>query len=140
MLGHYILDGHEPVQCDDPGEWADKFDTTDRQVAYTLVHVGDHVEDPIGVSTVFLGIDHGFGQPGLPVLFETMVFGGLLDGYSQRWTTWEEAQVMHNKIVKTVRREHGLPEEEPVPDVVVPPVQAVDRSEEVHQIIDLLME
>jgi hypothetical protein len=46
------------------------------------------------VSTVFLGIDHNFGN-GPPLLFETMVFGGEYDGYCKRYSTWEEAEGGH---------------------------------------------
>jgi len=54
----------------------------------------------IKVSTVFLGINHGFD--GEPVLFETMVFGGEHDGDQYRWRTWEEAEKGHKKVSKTV--------------------------------------
>ncbi len=52
--------------------WARWFEIDDnRRVAETFV--GD-----VRISTVCLGLDHGFG--GQPEWFETMVFGGSLDG------------------------------------------------------------
>ena len=48
----------------------------------------------IQVSTVFLGIDHSTGGS-LPILFETMIFGGEWDGYQERFETWEEAVKGH---------------------------------------------
>jgi len=60
----------------------------------------------IHVSTVFLGIDHGhdFGQSGYkPLLFETMVFGGPLDGQIQRYATWTGAEAGHAKMVQKVK-------------------------------------
>ena len=53
------------------------------------------------VSTVFLGIDHNFGE-GKPLLFETMVFGGKLDEETERYSTWEEAVEGHNHMVEKV--------------------------------------
>jgi len=54
------------------------------------------------ISTVFLGLDHGWGE-GPPVLFETMIFGGPEDGYQERYCTWDEAKEGHRKAVKLVR-------------------------------------
>ena len=51
------------------------------------------------VSTVFLGIDHGFD--GYPVLYETLVFGGL-DEYGERYTTRLEAVAGHARAVALV--------------------------------------
>src|SRR3990167_4608613 len=60
-------------------------------------------QDRIGdilISTVFLGLDHNFGE-GKPLLFETMIFGGEKDGEQERWHTWDEAEQGHKKIVKS---------------------------------------
>jgi hypothetical protein len=50
------------------------------------------------VSTVWLGLDHGFGS-GPPVIFETMVFGGPLDQEMERYCTWESAVTGHEFMV-----------------------------------------
>lgn len=50
------------------------------------------------VSTVFLGLDHQFGR-GAPLLFETMIFGGARDGDQFRYSTWDEAEDGHAKVV-----------------------------------------
>jgi hypothetical protein len=50
------------------------------------------------VSTVFLGINHQFGN-GPPLLFETMIFGGQHDGYQQRCSTLEQAKQQHKRAV-----------------------------------------
>lgn len=58
---------------------------------------------PYWVSTVFLGIDHQFGE-GPPILFETMVFredaprGRDFD--SERYHTYAEALEGHKKMVE----------------------------------------
>ncbi len=51
--------------------------------------------EAVRVSTAFLGINHNFTGKGPPVLFETMVFGGALDGDCNRTATWEEAEKQH---------------------------------------------
>lgn len=48
----------------------------------------------VQVSTIFLGMDHSFGF-GLPLYFETMVFGGPCDQEMERYATMEEARVGH---------------------------------------------
>ena len=55
--------------------------------------------EDIRVSTVFLGLDHGFGAEE-PVLFETMIFGGEYDEYCERYCTWDEAVEGHAKAVE----------------------------------------
>lgn len=55
------------------------------------------------VSTVWLGIDHSFSLDGPPVIFETMVFGGLLDMETHRYTTREYALIGHRAVVELVR-------------------------------------
>lgn len=88
ILGRYILDGKTPVRCDDLLQWAQWYQTTDRHVAED--HLGD-----IHVSTVFLGLDHQWGD-GPPLLFETMIFGGRHNQkYQRRCSTWDEAVAQH---------------------------------------------
>jgi len=92
-IGLYVLDGrHRPVPAKDIYEWGQQ----DRRVA--LTKVGSYYE----VSTVFLGIDHGFGST--PMWFETMVFGpeGAQSDMQWRYTTWEEALLGHEVAVTLV--------------------------------------
>ena len=94
-MNYYILNGHEIVPCEDVLEWAKWFEKADRHVGY------DEKKD-IQVSTVFLGTDHNFGSKGLPILFETMVFGGEHDGEQERYSTWKEAEAGHKKMCEIV--------------------------------------
>lgn len=60
----------------------------------------------ISVSTVFLGLNHGYPrgeEP--PILFETMVFWGghELDNDGERYATLDEAKAGHARWVSTVR-------------------------------------
>lgn len=52
------------------------------------------------VSTVFLGLDHNFSGIGLPILFESRVFGGVNDGDMMRYCTWDEAENGHDLMFK----------------------------------------
>lgn len=94
---YYTLDGHTPVRCTNAVEWANWYETANetRRVA----------EDNVGearISTVFLGLDHAFNPNMLPILFETLIFGGPHHGEGKRYTTWDEAVEGHKKMVELV--------------------------------------
>jgi len=93
-MKNYILKGHEVVASDDLMAWARCFESADRVVAKTTINGVD-------VSTVFLGLDHQFGE-GPPLVFETMVFGGSLDGEQERYSTWAEAEAGHRVMCDRV--------------------------------------
>lgn len=95
MTDGYILRGKEPVLVDDAMAWADWYFAADRHVAKEKI--GD-----VTVSTVFIGIDHQFGD-GPPLLFETLIFGGEHDGWQDRCSTWDEAEKMHREAVSLVK-------------------------------------
>lgn len=63
-----VLEGRTPVPCDDIMRWARWMEEHDKDRK-----VGDTRVGPYWVSTVFLGLDHNWGE-GPPLLFETMVF------------------------------------------------------------------
>ncbi len=77
-------------------EWAKAFENSaSRIIAKT------NLEDGIQVSTVFLGIDHSFSsKPHVPILFETMIFGGKHHDYQVRYFNRLEAIKGHEKAVK----------------------------------------
>ena len=68
--------------------------------------VAETIIGPVHISTVFLGIDHRHFGDGPPLLFETMIFGGTLDHFQNRCSTWDEAEAMHAEAVELVRRGH----------------------------------
>lgn len=76
---------------------------TDRQVA-------DWYSGDVRVSTVYLGLDHGWGG-GRPVIFETLVFGGPLEGEMDRYCTEHEALVGHREMVARVKAALALERE-----------------------------
>lgn len=63
------------------------------------------------VSTVFLGLDHNYGDNGLPILWETMIFpdsGG--DNYQVRYSSYKEAIEGHLKACLTIDPDFKLME------------------------------
>lgn len=111
--GLYVLEGHTPVPAEEAfptgdvllqwGWWFER-----RQRAWARVretHFGPRSQ--WRVSTVFLGLDHGFaryfGGSTKPVLFELMIFGGPLSDWQERYTTWEAAVAGHEQAVRLAR-------------------------------------
>ena len=77
------------------GEWMEKCDR----------HVGDDTVEGSRISTVFLGLDHSFEIEGPPVLWETMVFEGLMNGEMERCAgTREQAEAMHVSMIEKVKQ------------------------------------
>jgi hypothetical protein len=96
MNDKYILDeSGEPRPCDDSEIWGRWYASADRRVAFT--QIGD-----VEISTVFLALDHNFGQGGLAVLWETMIFGGAHDGFRKRYTSAVAARWGHAAAVTMV--------------------------------------
>jgi hypothetical protein len=102
--GRYILDEHgQPVPCDDLMEWGRFMANIDRRRVAQDMDEGDESGAHVRVSTVFLGLDHNFFGDGPPVLWETLVFGGLLDGEMDRYTSLAAAFEGHQEICARVR-------------------------------------
>ena len=94
--GRYILnDAGNPVPEPDLIKWAQWFEDSGekRRVAHD-------VRGNLSISTVFIALDHSFGE-GEPMLYETMVFGGS-DDMQRRYHTREEALAGHNKILAKI--------------------------------------
>lgn len=101
---HYMLDeNHNIITTDNVIEWAQWFEENN---AKRIVQQ-DPIDD-LWISTVFMGIDHGFTNGGMPILFETMVFDKNHDEIDMvRYATWDEALQGHKD---TVRRYQTHPE------------------------------
>lgn len=94
---YYVLDGRTPVRCASVEEWAKRFEASTRIVKQE--QFGDAM-----VSTVFLGLDHRWGEGGPPILFETMVFDeGDCFQIQLRCCTYLQAEEMHEKVVALVQ-------------------------------------
>ncbi len=93
----YILEGKTAVQCPDLHQWASWMEKDKRRVGKTKVGETE-------ISTVFLGLDHSFEDSPYTILFETLIFGGKLNQQGERYSTWEEAEIGHEKWVVKVSR------------------------------------
>ena len=114
---NYILKDKIPIPEPDLILWAKWYEKAEnRRVAH------DVIENGLEVSTIFLGIDHQFNQGShKPMLFETMirrgeteVNGDLMPYYDEQWrySTWEQAETGHNRIVKALMDGLDLPPED----------------------------
>jgi hypothetical protein len=92
---HYNMEG-EPISLE---EGIALFEDDDARIV-AKVEIGD-----VTVSTVLLVMDHSFGELDPPLIFETMIFGGDHDGFTERYSTREEAEAGHARAVKLVREE-----------------------------------
>lgn len=98
----YVLDGETPVATNNSAVWATWMFQHGKEHA-RVTRFGRSV-----VSTVFLGVDHGMSGADAPVLFETMILGGVADGYQIRTCTWAEARYAHTQAVCTAREAAGM--------------------------------
>lgn len=95
----YTLDAeHRPVPEHDLLVWGCWIEKRENCVV-EQTNVGEHM----WVSTVFLGLDHSFGAPGPPILFETMIFCGDESEDMWRYSTWDDAVTGHAMAVKKAK-------------------------------------
>ena len=94
-------------------EWAVWFENFDnRRIDLTDISNEQNYKGGDRISTVFLGIDHNFnfddiqGKLHVPVLFETIVFGGEHDQLMWRYATYNQAKKGHWDIVTAIRSGH----------------------------------
>lgn len=99
----YVLDAvGNPVPEPDTRKAAEFFSKDANRI------VAQHDVENSRVSTVFLGVDHSHGS-GMPVLWETMVFGGHLDQHQERYTSHEAAVAGHMAILRSLADFLGKP-------------------------------
>lgn len=71
-----------------------------------LWRVGETTVGHRRVSTVFLGLDHGWN--GVPMWFETMIFSEFandrLNEWCERYTTWEQAKAGHDAVARRLQK------------------------------------
>lgn len=90
-----ILNGKEviPLESNDAVSWCKQFKEETRIVRRTEIWPG------IRVSTVFMGLNHNYMPYGDDIWFETMIFGGFLNEYQERYSTHEAAEKGHKKAL-----------------------------------------
>lgn len=94
-LRFYVLDDeHQPHRVTTYEDWFN---------GRNHVKVSRDTIGVVDISTVFLGMDHSYGDRGPAVLFETMIFGGAHDGWQRRCSTWDEATILHKHALALVK-------------------------------------
>jgi len=97
ILDTFILDAEgNPVEEPDTARWGKWFQTHGDERIIEQTQIGSST-----VSTVFLGLNHNFG-PGLPILWETLVLGGALDGEMARYSSRQAALAGHKVMCARV--------------------------------------
>ena len=93
MIEYYDRDGVPMSQS----AWMAKFEDREYKRVATETFDGG-----VEVSTVWLGLNHNWDPDGLPLIFETMVFGGKKDGEQWRYSTEALAIEGHAAVVRLV--------------------------------------
>lgn len=99
LAGYYYNRDGRPITLE---AWSALLaDPTYQRVALT------RVDDDVEVSTVWLGLNHRFIGEGPPLIFETLVFGGPLDGHMDRYPNEVAALAGHDQMVAECRGVHA---------------------------------
>ena len=110
IINYILNENKEVIAVEDFKEWALQFKEEFRRVDDTTIIEKDNTR----VSTVFLGLDHGWGrkESDPPVVFETMTFSSNpdLNEYQERYCTWDEAVKGHNRVVESIKNDISLKE------------------------------
>jgi hypothetical protein len=91
-MSEYYSRSGEPI---DQARWLREWEGDNKRVAQTSV-------DEANVSTVYLGLNHRFGD-GPPLIFETMIFGGEHSESQWRYSSEEAAVAGHERVVKALQ-------------------------------------
>ena len=107
MKPYWILDNDGmPVPTGDVLKWAAQLeDGPLRIVRQQMVYDCGGLISPFApsfVSTVFLGLDHQFGD-GPPLIYETMVLRGFYFGHMSRYPTRQAAEQGHQEMVEMIQ-------------------------------------
>lgn len=98
-MKRYILVGEVVIETT-LDQWIRWYQRNSRDIAQTVLKApgGD-----VRVSTIFLGLNYNFASRGPPIVFETMVFGGVLGEQVLRYATLHEARRGHARMVRRAR-------------------------------------
>lgn len=98
-MGYYDKAG-TPITADEFArlKWNNDGDVSD----YARIGL-DKITDTVEVLTVWLGLNHSFIRDYPPMIFETLIFGGLHDGDIQRYSTEAAALAGHLHAVNEMR-------------------------------------
>lgn len=93
---YYVLDGKVPRATSDAQEYYEFNEKFSKRIVKQT-----KFPDGSTVSTVFLTCAHGY-RNNMPILFETIIFGGEHDEYQERYCTWDEAEAGHETTVQMI--------------------------------------
>jgi hypothetical protein len=98
---HYVLDAESRVRRAELMEWARWFEAN--AVNGTRLVGLTEITSQVRVSTVFIGINSRYFGKGPPLVFETLVFGGPMDGEQWKYASWDDAETGHAVAVRKAR-------------------------------------
>lgn len=109
MAEFYMLVNGEIVPTDDVFEWSKWRKNPSNVVVNKTVFFNRFraiaKEKIVLVSTVCIGVCHGFDAADKPLIFETMIFGLPGDDeYVERYATVDEARIGHERACKSLNR------------------------------------
>jgi hypothetical protein len=90
----YILDNKIPKTVSNRHEWEKWM----HQFEDCCIICNTRLNGNIFISTTFFGCS----SVAEPLLFETVIIGGLYNGFSAKTSTWQEAEEAHQRAVKIV--------------------------------------
>jgi len=80
--------------------WARWIETHRKQCRVGFFKVGT-----VWTSTLFLGLDHNYSGEGLPLLWETMIFGGKHNQRTWRHASLAAARAGHRRAVEMIKEQ-----------------------------------
>ena len=108
---YYIFDDQHETWAVDFATWCDWSAATGRvrQLADTRIEATGSRPFPVRITTIFLGIEDRATVGGPPILWETRIQGGPLDGRGWRFATYAAARAGHAHLCRAIRRLTGSP-------------------------------
>ena len=91
-MNYYRLENRKPLQVHDYNEWKQWLETANREVKRTELPNG------IIIATAFIGQAECLDETKPPLLFETMIRGGINDGIVQQYTSWNKQKKDTQKL------------------------------------------
>ncbi|WZO97268.1 hypothetical protein EP7_004292 [Isosphaeraceae bacterium EP7] len=99
LTDHYILVERKPLPCVDSEEWQ-RWMSGPREQRLVACH---KFLDYTIVETYFVGFDVAPNQSNRPLVFETIVIGGRMNGMVENYSTWKDAEKGHKHACALVK-------------------------------------
>jgi hypothetical protein len=87
---------HTVERMDDIVEWERRYGLDERVIARDVI-------GKVLITTQFLGLEIGENRQGKPLLFESLVMKGPLDGTKQHYANYADAMVGHGALLLRVQ-------------------------------------